>query len=75
MVYQITKAIKDFGYITDIDYSLYNLVFNAENLAPFGLTFYRVEHVDTRRNYLNQQFETINRKNIGFEVCIYLIHI
>lgn len=43
VAYQLTPVIASFSYVHEIQPSLYDLVFKAENIPPLGIKVYYVE--------------------------------
>lgn len=63
--YQVLPSIDSFKYLQGIKPSLYDLVFQAKNLPPFGLKYYYVERLGSDVNKPNLIQPENGKYNLG----------
>lgn len=71
VVYQVTESIADFSYVDEIQPSLFDLVFKADNIPPLGLKLYYIDASKTESNEIpNSKSESTGKADEGSSVHI-----
>lgn len=72
VAHQIVPVIRDFSYITDIQPSLFSLVFSADDLPQLGYKVYQIEKVDADKE-TKHNLDRSKQTRFGYDVSILLL--